>query len=238
METPQGIEHVRVLITEEIFKPLDHSGYSQFKSHPRLQVLTLANDFKEDKFVVDILLGADATYRFLGEIIQDNSQPLIQESNFDDVLYGPWPQNAMLTTAIIGNHAIKDFEIVTNFIDVLCEDNDASQNVSLSNLVDNESLLIQVDRLLQGQFVTDPENDKPENNFLHGYRKQIEFRDGQYFAPLPWKTNHPPLPSNLELCKKRFDQVTARLTKLNLTDPYRKVMAKHLSEGYIEELHN
>eukprot|EP00795_Rhopilema_esculentum_P000542 gene542-biopygen7104 len=101
LETPQGIEHVRVLITEEIVQPLDHSGYSEFKSHPRLQGLTLANDFEEDKFVVDILLGADAAYRFLGEIIQDNSQPLIQESHFGDVLYGPWSQNAMLTTAII-----------------------------------------------------------------------------------------------------------------------------------------
>ena len=236
LETPQGIEHVRVLITEEIVEPLDHSGYSQFKSHPRLQGLTLANDFEEDKFVVDILSGADAAYRFLGEIIQDNSQPLIQESHFGDVLYGPWPQNAMLTTAIIGNHAIKDSEVVTKYIDVLCEDDDASQNVSFQNLVDNESLLIQVDRLFQGQFVSDPENDKPENNFLHGYRKQIEFRDGQYFTPLPWKKNHSPLPSNLELCKKRLDQVTARLTKLNLMDTYRKVMAEHLSKGYIEEL--
>ena len=111
LETPQGIEHVRVLITEEIIQPLDHSGYSQFKSHPRLQGLTLANDFEEDKFIVDILLGADAAYRFLGEIIQDHSQPLIKESHFGDVLYGPW-----LTTAIIGNHAIKDSEVVTKYI--------------------------------------------------------------------------------------------------------------------------
>ena len=73
------------------------------------------------------------------------------------------------------------------------------------------------------------------NQFINKYQQQIEFRDGQYFAPLPWKADNPPLPSNLELCKRRLTQVTSRLNKLGLMKQYCKVMEDHLTKGYIEE---
>ena len=50
--------------------------------------------------------------------------------------------------------------------------------------------------------------------------------------------DHPPLPSNLNLCKQRLVQVTSLLNKLGLMDVYRKVMAEHLSKGHIEEVPN
>ena len=93
-----------------------------------------------------------------------------------------------------------------------------------------------MDRLFQDQFVSQSSTAIQMNNFLHSYREKIEFRNGSYYAPLPWKPDHPPLPSNLRLCKQRLEQVTSRFTKLGLMDAYRKVMAEHLSNGYIEEV--
>ena len=54
--------------------------------------------------------------------------------------------------------------------------------------------------------------------------------------PLPWKPDHPPLPSNLKLYKQYFEQYTSCLTTLGLVHAYRKVIAEHLSNGHIEEV--
>ena len=56
--------------------------------------------------------------------------------------------------------------------------------------------------------------------------------------PLPWKTDHLPLPSNLSLCKSRLTQVTARLRNLGPLDKCCKIMEEHLAHGWIEELSN
>ena len=97
LETPSGIENVCVLITDEIVQPLQQYCFSDFSSHPRLRDLPLANDYKDNSFTVDILLGADAAYRFLGNVSQENSHPLIQESNFGYVLSCPLILNSKPT---------------------------------------------------------------------------------------------------------------------------------------------
>ena len=43
-------------------------GYLHLKSDPCFQDLEFANDFNDINFKVDIFLGADATYHFLGPI--------------------------------------------------------------------------------------------------------------------------------------------------------------------------
>ena len=65
---------------------------------------------------------------------------------------------------------------------------------------------------------------------------KLNYKKRQYFAALPWKSDHPPLPSSFENCKNRLSQVTSRLNKLGHMDQYCKVMEEHLSKGYIEVL--
>ena len=91
LETPSGIENVLVLITDEIVQPLQQYCFTDFSSHPHLLDLPLANDYKDNSFTVDILLGADTAYRFLGNVSQENSHPLIQESEFGYVFI--WSSN-------------------------------------------------------------------------------------------------------------------------------------------------
>ena len=97
----------------------------------------------------------------------------------------------------------------------------------------NTTLFHQMSRLFQDQFISKSPPSSENSDFLHSYRQKIEFRNGSYYAPLPWKIDHPSLPSNLNLCKQRLVQVTSRLNKLGLVDAYRKVIAEHLSKGYI-----
>ena len=89
LATPTGVEYVNVLVTDEIVQPLSQHFSFDIKSHPRLQNLNLANDFSDSSFVVDILLGADTAFRFLGTVSDSHSIPLIQESKFRHVLSGP-----------------------------------------------------------------------------------------------------------------------------------------------------
>ena len=109
-------------------------------------------------------------------------------------------------------------------------------DISFHNLPSNSSLFIQVERFFQNQFVSEPTPVPQSNEFLYSYQEQIEFRDGSYYAPLPWKTEHPSLPSTLPLCKQRLAQVTSRLHKLGLMQAYCNVMAEHLAHEYIKEV--
>ena len=231
LETPSGIENVRVLITDEIVQPLQQYCLTDLKSYPRFRDLPLANDYKDNSFTVDILLGADAAYRFLGNVSQENSHPLIQESKFGYVLSGPLQLNSK-PTCQSEPHGQDISSITTS------ESYDNASTISFENLMSNTTLFHQTSRLFQDQFVSKSPPSTENSTFLHSYRQKIEFRNGSYYAPLPWKIDHPPLPSNLNLCKQRLVQVTSRLNKLGLMDAYRKVMAEHLSKGYIEEVPN
>ena len=133
----------------------------------------------------------------------------------------------------------KDLDIPLNTVNLHSSTSEYYQKesaLSFETLISNTSLLTQMDRLFQDQFVAQSSTVTQMNDFLPSYREKIEFRNGSYSAPLPWKPDHPPLPSNLKLCKQRLEQVTSRLTKLGVMDAYRKVIAEHLSNGYIEEV--
>ena len=88
LETPTGIENVCVFATDKIVRPLQHC-FQDLQSHPHFRDLPLANDIKDNSFTVDILLGADAAYRFLGNVSPASSHPIVQDSKFGYVLPSP-----------------------------------------------------------------------------------------------------------------------------------------------------
>ena len=78
LQTPSGIELVKVLVSDKILQPLHQSGCLHLKSDPRFQDVEFGNDFTDANFDVDILLGADAAYRFLGPIEERFKEPFVQ----------------------------------------------------------------------------------------------------------------------------------------------------------------
>ncbi len=50
------------------------------------------NNFNDERFQVDILVGADAVYHFLGAIDNRFKEPFIQHSKFGAIVSGPLPE--------------------------------------------------------------------------------------------------------------------------------------------------
>ena len=159
LETPLGIENVRVLITDEIVQPLQQYCLTDLKSYPRFRNLPLANDYKDNSFTVDILLGADAAYRFLGNVSQENSHPLIQESKFGYVLSGPLQLNSK-PTCQSEPHGQDISSITTS------ESCDNASTISFENLMSNTTLFHQTNRLFQDQFVSKSPPSTENSTFL------------------------------------------------------------------------
>ncbi|XP_064644710.1 uncharacterized protein LOC135498383 [Lineus longissimus] len=75
-----------------------------------------------------------------------------------------------------------------------------------------------------------------EDNIKEKYMERIQFRDGHYYVPLPWRPDHPELQNNYNTCKGRINQVMHRLRKLNLVQAYVNVMKENISKGYVSEV--
>lgn len=68
--------------------------------------------------------------------------------------------------------------------------------------------------------------------FLEGLRRDPE---GWYETGLPWKGDHPPLPSNKVCSLKRLGTLVRRLRKTEKLDEYDAIIQDQLQQGIIEE---
>ncbi|CAG9787636.1 unnamed protein product [Diatraea saccharalis] len=66
------------------------------------------------------------------------------------------------------------------------------------------------------------------------FNKDVE----KYEVVLPWKDNHPPLPSNREISFKRLEKVTKRLKFENYFEQYGQVFKDWYNEGIIEKVND
>ena len=55
----------------------------------------------------------------------------------------------------------------------------------------------------------------PDEQFFQDYSSASVSRcpDGSYMARFPWKQQHPPLPTNFNICKKRTHSLVRRLSQ-------------------------
>ena len=60
--------------------------------------------------------------------------------------------------------------------------------------------------------------------------------DGTYSTRLPWKSDHPPLPSNKQLTIGRLRSTTQKLERMQRLKEYHMVMTEQLAEGILEEV--
>ena len=82
------------------------------------------------------------------------------------------------------------------------------------------------------------EIEEEEREFVKNYQSSsIRLENGQYSAELPWKTNHPPLPTNEPIARGRTRSMIRRLTQ----DPeklktYARIIADQEQRGFIEKV--
>ena len=81
------------------------------------------------------------------------------------------------------------------------------------------------------------ETEKEEREFIEDYQNSsIRLENGRYNAKLPWKPNHPPLPTNEAIAKGRTRSTVRRLA----TDPeklkaYNQIITKQQQRGSFRE---
>ena len=57
-------------------------------------------------------------------------------------------------------------------------------------------------------------DDNDKSDYFREYQQpSIEFKNGNYTANFPWTLEHPPLPSNYDISKKRKDSMIKRLQR-------------------------
>ena len=83
-----------------------------------------------------------------------------------------------------------------------------------------------------------------ENNsdkqFLLGYSKTCITRlpDGSYCTRFPWKENHPPLPTNSNICRKRIRSLANWLSQTpGLLQTYNSIICDQLNRDFIERVY-
>ena len=77
------------------------------------------------------------------------------------------------------------------------------------------------------------ENDQQE--LYEEFKEQLERNDaGWYETKLPWKGNHPTLPSNERGSKRRLDQLIRKLEKNDQYSEYNDILQDQLQKGIIE----
>ena len=86
-----------------------------------------------------------------------------------------------------------------------------------------------------------PQVDPPEKEFLTSYQATsiTQSDDGAYTASFPWKEEHPPLPTNFNVCEKRTRATARRLHQTpDLLKCYDDIIKEQESRGFIEKIHN
>ena len=79
----------------------------------------------------------------------------------------------------------------------------------------------------------------PVNSFFTSYLKSSIGRtpDGSIVAKFPWKDNHPPLPSNRNVCEGRARSLARKLSCTpDLMSLYGDIIADQLKRGFIEQV--
>ena len=64
----------------------------------------------------------------------------------------------------------------------------------------------------------------------------VQAPEGWYETGLPWKGNHPPLPSNKEGSVRKLKALMRRLEMKNLVESYDNIIQTQLKEGIIERV--
>ena len=78
-----------------------------------------------------------------------------------------------------------------------------------------------------------------QQNVYREFKEQLtRNEEGWYETNLPWKGNHPPLPTNKTGSIKRLNNLVNKLEKQNITERYDEIIREQIKLGIIEKADN
>ena len=90
---------------------------------------------------------------------------------------------------------------------------------------------------LESMGIPEEECDTSTCSILTSYTEEncITYKDGRHIAKLPWKEDHPVLPTNYNICKRRTENTIKRLSaEPDLQTKYGQIIEDQLKRGFIE----
>lgn len=208
---------ITVLIVPSIATPLENTMKTSALTHlPYLKGLQLAHPVtRSDSFEISLLIGADHYWDLVGDHTVRGNGPTAVSSKLGYLLSGPIspvnPQQPVNTTTLVC--------MVTNH---------KQEEQNLQNLWSIESIGI-----------SPATSFNPDEQFVQNYSSSSISRcsDGSYMARFPWKEQHPPLPTNFNICKRRTHSLVRRLSQTpQLLSKYAAIIADQLQRGFIERV--
>ncbi|MES9974415.1 MAG: DUF1759 domain-containing protein [Candidatus Thiodiazotropha sp.] len=200
-----------VLIVPDIAVPLK-TYPSNTKTMSHLKGLKLAHPAMNDGyFEIMMLIGADYYWAIVQDRVVRGNGPTAVESKLGYLLSGP-------IDACNKSPATSMMNIMTAH---------SVEEVDLEKFWKVESLGIEK---------TEPEQS--QKSYLQEYQNScISFKDGKYYAKLPWRDNHSVLPTNEEVAKRRTQQVIQRLKRdPALLQVYGDIISEQERRGFIEKI--
>ena len=193
-----------------IAAPLKNSLQTSIESFPHLRNLKLAHPItNEHNFQISILIGADYYWCFVEDKIVRGDGPTAQQSKLGFLLSGPVSSQA------------------------------SQQNVTTMPIATSEGPNLEKFWSIEEAGTSPSKPEQSNTDFIHQYQTTCisQATDGTYTAQFPWKTVHPPLPSNFTTCEKRTRQLISHLTDSpSLLNLYHNIITDQEARGFIERV--
>ena len=208
---------ITVLVVPSIATPLENIMKTSVLTHlPYLKGLQLAHPVtRSDSFEISLLIGADHYWDLVGDHTVRGNGPTAVSSKLGYLLSGP-------ISPINPQHPANPTTLVCMITSHKQEEQD------LQNLWSVESIGISPATPLD-----------PDEQFVQNYSSSsiCQCTDGSYMARFPWKEQHPPLPTNFNICKRRTHSLVRRLSQTpQLLSTYGAIIADQLRRGFIERV--
>ena len=77
---------------------------------------------------------------------------------------------------------------------------------------------------------------RDDHKVIDLWNNELEFVDGHYCLPIPWKGGQPEMPNNKYVATKRLENLVSRLHRTGLHDKYEQNLNNLVQKGYAEPL--
>ncbi|XP_064632755.1 uncharacterized protein LOC135491048 [Lineus longissimus] len=196
--------HIRALVVPKITTPLRNYIDERIADLPHLRGLQLAHPVNTaNPFEISVLVGADYYYSIVGYRIVRGKGPTAISSRLGYLLCGHTHHRT----------TVKDTNTLCGHV--------ALETSKLEQFWDLENIGI-----------TDNPKEK-EMTFDSYTETHLSMRDNHYTAKLPWREDHPPLPTNFAVCNARTRNMVRRL-KPEIRETYDRIIKDQLFRDFVE----
>ncbi|XP_053372929.1 uncharacterized protein LOC123565249 [Mercenaria mercenaria] len=213
LQTPKHKIPIKVLIVPEISVPLK-TYQKHVSDFTYLKGITLAHPISEDEdFEIEMLIGADHYWSVVQDKIIRGNGPTAIQSRIGYLLSGP-----LYTENNPSPLPVSMMNIMTLHV---------QEELNLEKFWEVESMGVEQKTKYQGC-----------DEYTRQYQDTcITYDNGQYVARLPWKDEHPSLPSNELISRRRIVSVVNRLRKEpELLQKYSEIINEQEQRRFVEKI--